>query len=208
MFRLPTVIIYGFLECSEGVYRLLKHLDHWYSPDVLGSRLRYPVESSLVFRHDFRVFSSHHGKHRYYRDDCSQYAGCAHSPVKHEHEYKHGYEHHHCSYNVGKVVGKERLRIRRRRIKSSSYQTGCIRIKISQRRLHQAGCPLLSYVGSRSKRRKVSAHEADKIDQYPSHGKSEGYPPVRSHISGFLPVRSHGYKFSCHKPYQNVRRHA
>ena len=138
-------------------------------------------------------FSAAEKQRKRHRD--APQAGKRHPPVKNKHQDDHGNCHGGASDNVRQIVGKQRLRLRSRPVKTIADQAGSIGIKETERGLHQMRHALLTDIGSRTERSQMCAHQRREIDRDPGHGKTESHPSVAGDAGGFRPVRRH---IQCH----------
>ena len=204
---LGTVILDGLFERPEGIHRLLEHLYDGDAAHVLGAGLAHDILGRLVLHHQARVFAGHHGRHGAHGDHRRQQAGRAHTPIEHEHQHQHGDKHGHGAYDIGQIVGQQRLSLGSRAVQPVAQQARGVGIEEAQRRLHQVGHARLPDVRSRAERRQVGAHQRGKVDDDARHREGEGHPSVAGDARRLRPVRRDGDQIPGHQPDADIGQH-
>ena len=100
MFSLRAVILDGLFESFEGINRLLEHFHNRYAADIFRTGFAHHILRGLVFSHQPRVFTAHHGEHGCNRNDCSHQACRAHAPVKDKHQHDHADQHGYAANDI------------------------------------------------------------------------------------------------------------
>ena len=207
-FRLAAVILDCFLECPERVHCLLENLDDRNSAHILRPGLAHHILRCLVLRHELRVFSSHHGKHRQHGDHRAEQAGSPHAPVKNEHQHDHGEKHGGAPHDVGQVVCKQRLRIGCCPVQPIPQKAGSVGIEEPQGCFHQMCHPLLPDIGSRAEGGKMCTHQSREINGYTCHRKAKSHPAIADDTCSLCPIRGNRNQAAGHQPDTDIRSHS
>ena len=207
MFRFGAVILNRLLKGPERIHRLLEDFHHRDPAHIFRTGFAHHILRRLILRHEFGVFTAHHGEHCSCGDSSRQQAGCAHTPVEHEHQHDRRKEHSNAADYVCKVVSKQGFCLSGGSVQSVSKKPGSVRIEKPKRRFHQMLHAFFTDIACCTECRQMRTHQRCEIDEDSRKRKCKCQPPVTGNTRCLHPVRGCRDQIPRYQPDADIRQH-